>query len=274
MTDDERRLPIKVKVVDKRKTKADESPPVGGLTEEGSGASEAAPSAPYGSAEGRIGDAFGVGDDSSTQSVFKGSLREDAPSEQQTDPAGPQHAGRSDDDSEASSVAAGFGFSEGASSSAEAGEEGGRDYLDDLRRVQAEFENFRKRTFRERQSAEARGKRVIVDHLLPVLDNFERAIAHGEGGAGVQLVFKELKSALEREGLAEIPAEGTAFDPQVHEAVESIEDADVEHAMVTSVYRPGYTFAGVVIRPAMVVVARPPEDDATSEDEDVAEGSG
>lgn len=141
------------------------------------------------------------------------------------------------------------------------------DYLDDLRRVQAEFDNFRKRTFKERQQAEARGKRALVGHLLPVLDNFELAIAHGEGGSGVELVFKELKSALEREGLAEIPAEGRPFDPQVHEAVESVEDETVDQATVTSVYRRGYTFGEDVVRPAMVVVARPVDepDDRSAE---------
>lgn len=149
--------------------------------------------------------------------------------------------------------------------------EAGHDYLDDLRRVQAEFDNFRKRTFRERQSAEARGKRRIVEQLLPVLDNFGRAIAHGEGGAGVELVFKELTSVLEGEGLAEIPAQGNAFDPRVHEAVESIEDDSVDHALVHAVYRAGYTFDGDVVRPAMVVVARPPDDSSTG---DVAEGGG
>lgn len=126
-------------------------------------------------------------------------------------------------------------------------------------RVQAEFDNFRKRTFKERQQAEARGKRALVEHLLPVLDNFERAIAHGEGGAGVELVFKELKSALAREGVEEIPAQDAPFDPQVHEAVESVEDDSVDQPMVSAVYRAGYMFGGEVVRPAMVVVARPVE---------------
>ena len=145
-------------------------------------------------------------------------------------------------------------------------EEKNRDYLQDLLRERAEFDNFRKRTFRERQQLEARGRRQIVEHLLPVLDNFERAIAHGEGGGGVELVFKELKSSLEREGLAEIAAEGKPFDPTIHEAVESVEDPDVEHETVTQVYRRGYTFAGEVVRPAMVVVARP-VDEPVSEPE-------
>ena len=145
--------------------------------------------------------------------------------------------------------------------------------MQDLLRERAEFDNFRKRTLRERQHAEARGKRLIVEHLLPVLDNFERAISHGEGGAGVELVFKELKSALASEGLAEIEAEGKPFDPQVHEAVESVEDTEVEQPMVTSVYRRGYTFGGEVVRPAMVVVARPVED-AVDDQAEVAGGGG
>ena len=151
----------------------------------------------------------------------------------------------------------------GAPSSAET-EEKNRDYLQDLLRERAEFDNFRKRTFRERQQAEARGKRQIVEHLLPVLDNFERAISHGEGGDGVELVFKELKSVLANEGLVEIVSDEAPFDPKVHEAVESVEDPEVDQPTVTQVYRRGYSFGGDVIRPAMVVVARP-ADDAVAE---------
>lgn len=238
MTDDQRRIPIKVKVVDKRKTNADRA--------SGDGTSSEAPSAHL------------------RQTVSKPAVREGASSsEGQTPP----------------SVDAGFDFDEDASPSegdaspaaveAENLEDQGRDYLQDLLRVQAEFDNFRKRTFRERQQAEAQGKQRLIEHLLPVLDNFELAIAHGEGGAGVELVFKELKSSLEREGLAEIPAEGEVFDPQVHEAVESVEDPSVEQATVTKVYRRGYRFGDEVVRPAMVVVARPAESLGESE---VAEG--
>jgi molecular chaperone GrpE len=243
MTDEGRRVPIKVKVVDRRKSQHESDSEVGGLIEEGSDASSAASSAPF------------------TQTVSKGSLREEATSSRSDDASDPQYSGPSLDDDESSSVAAGFAPQPPSPPAAvvEEGGEGGRDYLDDLRRLQAEFDNFRKRNFREMQVAEARGKRRIVEHLLPVLDNFELAIAHGEGGAGVELVFKELKSALEREGLSEIPALGKAFDPQVHEAVESVEDDTVDEAVVSAVYRPGYTFGEDVVRPAMVVVARPSE---------------
>lgn len=234
MTDSSRRVPIKVKVVDKRKNKPEPDADLGEAPETSSEAPSLRSGKPFSSAP----------------------LREEASSSGGETP---------------SSVDAGVGSSAGESASsggasagvAQAGAEGngeeGRDYLDDLRRLQAEFDNFRKRTFKERQQLEARGKRLLVEQLLPVLDNFERAISHGEGGAGVELVFKELKSTLEGEGLAEIPAKGAPFDPQVHEAVESVEDTEVDEATVTEVYRSGYTFGGDVVRPAMVVVARPAE---------------
>jgi molecular chaperone GrpE len=226
MTDDSRRVPIKVKVVDKRKNKPQAE------AEEGS-------ASPVGEADPRV-DA-GVG----------------------------SSAGEPPLEVAASAGAAQVGAEEEVA-------EAGRDYLDDLRRVQAEFDNFRKRTFKERQQLEARGKKRVVEQLLPVLDNFERAIAHGEGGAGVELVFRELRSLLEGEGLAEIPAEGESFDPQVHEAVESVEDTDVDEPTITQVYRRGYSFGGDVVRPAMVVVARPAEtrDVTASDEEDQAEVAG
>ncbi|MDQ3877739.1 MAG: nucleotide exchange factor GrpE [Actinomycetota bacterium] len=138
------------------------------------------------------------------------------------------------------------------------------DYLADLQRLQAEFDNYRKRMMKEQAAAAARAGARIVESLLPVLDNFERAISHGEGGAGVELVFKELRSVLERDGLQEIAAEGAAFDPQIHEAVESHDDPDVDQPVVRTVYRRGYRFKDQLLRPAMVVVARPadPADDS------------
>ena len=140
------------------------------------------------------------------------------------------------------------------------------DYLDDLRRVQAEFDNYRKRMMKQQAELTERATVRLVERLLPVLDNFERAISHGEGGEGVALVFKELKGALESEGVEEIPAEGVPFDPRVHEAVESLEDRNVEEPISQRVYRRGYKVKNHVIRPAMVVVARPL--DAASSDVD------
>ena len=131
------------------------------------------------------------------------------------------------------------------------------EYLADLQRLQAEFSNYRKRMMRETAEASARGAERLVAQLLPVLDNFERAIAHGEGGEGVELVFKELNAVLETAGLEEVPGEGAPFDPQVHEAVESREDQSVTEEVVRAVHRRGYTMNGKLLRAAMVGVARP-----------------
>jgi molecular chaperone GrpE len=130
------------------------------------------------------------------------------------------------------------------------------DYLDDLRRLQAEFENYRKRMMKEQAALVDRATARLVERLLPALDNFERAIEHGEVSPGVELIYKELRAALEAEGLEEVPARGQDFDPRIHEAVGSVE-ADVDHEQVSDVQRAGYRFRGALLRPAMVVVARP-----------------
>ena len=135
-------------------------------------------------------------------------------------------------------------------------------FLDDLRRVQADFDNYRKRMLREQTQLAQRASAKVIERLLPVLDNFESAISHGEGGTGVELVYKELRRALEEEGLEEIPAEGTPFDPRVHEAFEAVEDAEVDEPMVRSVLRRGYRLKDQIMRPSMVSVARPPEEPA------------
>ena len=146
------------------------------------------------------------------------------------------------------------------------------EYLDDLKRLQAEFDNYRKRMMRDQASVAGRAAGRLVESLLPVLDNFERAIAHGEGGEGVELVFKELKATLEKEGLEEVPDEGVTFDPNVHEAVESRPTEGLEEPTCIEIYRRGYTFKGQLLRPAMVVVGRPTEVDA-SPDEEAAEAN-
>jgi molecular chaperone GrpE len=128
--------------------------------------------------------------------------------------------------------------------------------------LQAEFENYRKRMMREQADSARRATAKLVERLLPVLDNFELAIAHGEGGEGVALVYRELKSALEAAGLEEVPAEGQVFDPTVHEAILSREDSSVSQETVSEVHRAGYRLGDQLLRPATVVVARPVEETA------------
>lgn len=132
-------------------------------------------------------------------------------------------------------------------------------YLDDLMRLQAEFDNYRKRMLKEQTGMAKRAAGRLIERLLPILDNFQAALAHGEGGAGLGLIYKELTGALEAEGLQAIEAEGTRFDPRIHDAVESRESDEVSEPVVAQVYRRGYLLHDKVLRPAMVVVARPLE---------------
>jgi molecular chaperone GrpE len=137
------------------------------------------------------------------------------------------------------------------------------EYLETLRRVQAEFENYRKRVIKEQTALVDRATSGLVEQLLPVLDSFELALKNLDSAGsddiesvrkGVELVYAELLGVLEKAGLSRIEAEGKPFDPNVHEAVMQ-EDGDGE-PVVTDVLRTGYTLKGRVLRPAMVKVSR------------------
>jgi molecular chaperone GrpE len=136
-------------------------------------------------------------------------------------------------------------------------------YLDDLRRLQADFDNYRKRTLREQTARAASASQALVARLLPVLDNFELAVSAAEQSRdfdrmlkGVEMVFGELREVLEGEGLVKIEAEGKPFDPERHEAVIAVEQEDIEPGMVVDTVRTGYELRGKVLRPAMVKVAK------------------
>jgi molecular chaperone GrpE len=136
-------------------------------------------------------------------------------------------------------------------------------YLDDLRRLQADFDNYRKRTLREQTARAASASQALVARLLPVLDNFELAVSSAERSRdfdrmlkGVEMVFGELREVLEAEGLVRIEAEGKPFDPERHEAVIAVDEEDTEPGMVVDIVRAGYELRGKVLRPAMVKVAK------------------
>jgi molecular chaperone GrpE len=134
---------------------------------------------------------------------------------------------------------------------------------DDLRqmaqRVQADFENYRKRVLREQTGIVERATEGLVESLLSVLDSFELALATLDVAdeklrKGVELVYAELLGVLERAGLERIETDGKPFDPNVHEAVLQ-EDGDGE-PVVSETMRTGYRMKGRVMRPAMVKVTR------------------
>ena len=135
------------------------------------------------------------------------------------------------------------------------------EYLADLKRVAAEFDNFRKRIARDQEAQSARAHEKLVKELLPVLDDLERALVAAEEHEeakleeGVRLVHRELRSALGKEGLVEIETDGV-FDPHVHEALltQPSEQAD---GAILEVIQKGYKLGNHVLRPARVVVAAP-----------------
>jgi molecular chaperone GrpE len=134
------------------------------------------------------------------------------------------------------------------------------DHLDDLKRVAAEFENYRKRVARDQASLAARAHERLVKELLPVLDDLERALdaasEHEEAklGEGVRLVHRELHDALAKEGLAEIETNGR-FDPHVHEALLS-QPSDKDEGAILEVLQKGYRLGDRVLRPARVVISQ------------------
>ena len=128
----------------------------------------------------------------------------------------------------------------------------------------AEFDNFRKRVERERDEGQRAATEELVRNLLPVLDNFERALDHAEDDSGafhqgVEMIAKQLWDVLERTGVAVVDPLGKPFDPELHEAVQRVEDSELVSGTVASVMLKGFTLGDRLVRPAMVGVVVAPE---------------
>ncbi len=146
----------------------------------------------------------------------------------------------------------------------------------------AEFDNYRKRTDREKTNLRRTAGEVVVREIVPVLDNFERALSHAVDTdpdafrLGVEMIAKQLWEVLERQGLEKLDPEGQAFEPEFHEAIQRVEDSQHPPGTVVWVLAKGYTFGGKLLRPAMVGVAveRSPEvvNEAQDETNSVNEG--
>ena len=134
------------------------------------------------------------------------------------------------------------------------------EYLGLAQRVQADFENYRKRAVRDQERLVAHAHERLVRELLPILDGLERALEAGEQHEeaklldGVRLVEKALRGALAKEGLIEIETDGP-FDPHVHEALLTQPSTDAEPGSVLEVVQRGYRVGDRVVRPARVIVA-------------------
>jgi molecular chaperone GrpE len=136
--------------------------------------------------------------------------------------------------------------------------------LDRLARLQAEFENARKRAVREQQDYREYAVSDTVKSLLPILDSFERALQVSGNNAndlrsGVESIYKQLQDALVKLGLRQIPAKGEPFDPHLHEAIEMVDTDEVEDHHVLDELQRGYKLKERLLRPAMVRVARNPK---------------
>jgi molecular chaperone GrpE len=138
--------------------------------------------------------------------------------------------------------------------------------LQTLVRRQADFENFRKRTERDRSEEGRRGVERMIMDLIPVLDAFDRALhahedpAYEEYRKGVTLIRKQLWDALARHGLQRMDASDKMFDPNVHQAIERIESIEYPDGFIVGVLQDGYIFHGRVLRPAIVRVAVHPDE--------------
>jgi molecular chaperone GrpE len=138
---------------------------------------------------------------------------------------------------------------------------------DRLLRTMADFDNFKKRAAREKQDAIKYANESLLQKVIPVLDNFEMALAAAQNSSaeglkslqdGVAMIHSQLKGVLNEAGLEEVDATGKAFDPNFHEAVSQQESADVAEGNVLQQLRKGYKFRERLLRPATVIVAKKP----------------
>ena len=133
------------------------------------------------------------------------------------------------------------------------------DLTDRLKRNMAEFDNFRKRTEKEKSSMYIIGAKDIIEKILPVVDNFERGLAQATEGdpfaEGMEKIYKQLTTTLESLGVEPIEAVDKEFNPDLHNAVMHVEDESVGDNIIVEELQKGYTYKGFVVRHSMVKVA-------------------
>lgn len=129
-------------------------------------------------------------------------------------------------------------------------------------RAQADFDNFRRRTVKEKEELTQYASLKLITQLLPVLDNFQRALQTGNEGSesesfakGVDMIFRQLSQVLEAEGLKPMESVGQPFDPEFHQAIMQVESEEYDEGIVVEAIQTGYILKDKVIRPAMVKVS-------------------
>jgi molecular chaperone GrpE len=142
---------------------------------------------------------------------------------------------------------------------------------DQWMRTAADFDNFRKRARRELEDSRKAGKEDLLKEFLPVFDNLERAIQSAQRATdvkavtdGLQMILRQYLDTLARGGITKVPTVGARFDPSHHEAIQQVETDEQPAGMVVAEVQPGYVQGDRLIRAAMVVVAKPRSDDASS----------
>jgi molecular chaperone GrpE len=136
-----------------------------------------------------------------------------------------------------------------------------QELMNTLVRRQADFDNFRKRVEKEKAQDRQRGIEVMIEQMLPVLDAFDRALAGPVTGGnadyrkGFELIRAQMWAGLAKQGVERIDTAGKEFDPNLHHAIERVENSDEAEGMVVGEMQPGYMFQGRVLRPAMVRVS-------------------
>lgn len=130
---------------------------------------------------------------------------------------------------------------------------------DRLKRSMAEFDNFRKRTEKEKSSMYVIGAKDIIEKMLPVVDNFERGLAQAPEddsfAEGMKMIYRQMMTAFDEMGVKPIEAVGKEFDPNLHNAVMHVEDESVGENIVVEEFQKGYTYKDFVVRHSMVKVA-------------------
>ena len=133
------------------------------------------------------------------------------------------------------------------------------DLTDRLKRSMAEFDNYRKRTEKEKSSMYIIGAKDIVEKMLPIVDNFERGLAQAPEddpfAEGMKMIYKQMMTAFDEMGVKPIEAVGKEFDPNLHNAVMHVEDESVGENIVVEEFQKGYTYKDFVVRHSMVKVA-------------------
>lgn len=130
-------------------------------------------------------------------------------------------------------------------------------YKQALVQLRADFENYKRRTARHFEEVGEFAKSELLKRLLPIIDDFERALPYESNpyAEGVQMIYRQLREFLQKEGVERIEALGKEFDPHLHEAVGWVESKDEEGKVVEEL-QPGYTYKGKLLRPARVKVAK------------------